>query len=220
MNIEKVEANPIDDNNREKSPSNREKAEEFDKLLQKAFFYKSYSDAKSWKEESTFPEVAFLGRSNSGKSSLINSVLNRKNLAKTSRTPGKTKLINVFAIPNRFSLVDLPGFGYSKASHSEHKSMMKLLEDYLNLTDRLAHLFILLDARRNIPEDEVGFLETAESKGIPYTLVRTKSDKLNQKDKTLSKKLTSKITKQSLYVSSLNNSGMNELKRVLRLSVE
>ncbi|MCC5813961.1 MAG: YihA family ribosome biogenesis GTP-binding protein [Leptospira sp.] len=193
---------------------------QFEKELQKVFFYKSYSDAKLWSQESLFPEVAFLGRSNSGKSSLINSLLNRKSLAKTSRTPGKTKLINVFAVPNQFSLVDLPGFGYSKASHSEHKAMMSILEDYLNYSQKISHLFVLLDSRRDVSEDETQFINTAINKNIPTTLIRTKSDKLNQKEKNKSIKATKSANCNFIYVSSLTNSGMNELRNILRLSVK
>ncbi|WCL49022.1 ribosome biogenesis GTP-binding protein YihA/YsxC [Leptospira sp. GIMC2001] len=194
--------------------------QEFLKVLQKAFYFKSYADVSLWKKDSNTPEIAFIGRSNSGKSTLINSILVKKGLAKTSRTPGKTKLINVFAIANQFCLVDLPGFGYSKTSHKEHKEMMKLLESYLNQSDQLRHLFLLLDARREIPEEEVIMLETAKKKGINYTLIRTKADKLNQKEKIQSVKDTEKHTRNYMYVSSLTGNGIVELREILRLSVQ
>lgn len=193
---------------------------EFHKKLQTAIFLKSYAQSGEWKKESNFPEVAFIGRSNSGKSTLINSILGRKSLAKTSRTPGKTKLINIFAIPNLFCLVDLPGFGYSKASHKEHIGMMKLLEDYLNESLELKCIFILLDARREIPEDELRLIQTAINRNIPFTLLRTKSDKLNQKERNQSTHITKQITDEYLYVSSLTGEGIEDVRTKLRLSIQ
>lgn len=194
--------------------------QEFRKLLQTAIFLRSYAKSSDWVAESTSPEIAFIGRSNSGKSTLVNSVLGRKSLAKTSRTPGKTKLINVFAVPNRFALVDLPGFGYSKASHSEHSAMMQLLEDYLNGVSRLTHLFLLLDARREIPEDEIRLMNTAKKRNIPFTLLRTKADKLNQKERNASRKIAEEVTDNYLFVSSHNGEGMDRIREILRLGIE
>lgn len=195
-------------------------AEELLIELQKAFFYKSFGDPNLFIKESRFPEIAFIGRSNAGKSSLINAILNRKSLAKTSRTPGKTKLINVFVVPNRFSLVDLPGFGYSKASHSEHKSMMILLEKYLNQTVKLKCLFVLLDARRMISEEEVLLLLTAQNKNITSILVRTKEDKLNQKERVESKKDSSQLNQKVIYASALTNKGIDEIREELRIHIQ
>ncbi|MCZ8236885.1 MAG: ribosome biogenesis GTP-binding protein YihA/YsxC [Leptospiraceae bacterium] len=195
-------------------------SEEFSTELQKAFFYKSFGDPKLFIKESRFPEIAFIGRSNAGKSSLINAILNRKSLAKTSRTPGKTKLINVFVVPNRFSLVDLPGFGYSKASHAEHKSMMVLLEKYLNETVKLKCLFVLLDARRKISDEEVLLLQTAQNKNITSILIRTKEDKLNQKERAESKKDSSQLPQKTIYASSLTNKGIDEIREELRIHIQ
>ncbi|NCN09269.1 MAG: YihA family ribosome biogenesis GTP-binding protein [Leptospira sp.] len=195
-------------------------AEELLIELQKAFFYKSFGDPNLFIKESRFPEIAFIGRSNAGKSSLINAILNRKSLAKTSRTPGKTKLINVFVVPNRFSLVDLPGFGYSKASHSEHKSMMILLEKYLNQTVKLKCLFVLLDARRMISDEEVLLLQTAQNKNITSILVRTKEDKLNQKERAESKKDSSQLNQKVIYASALTNKGIDEIREELRIHIQ
>lgn len=194
--------------------------DEFMSELQKVFFYKSFADPKLFIKESRFPEIAFIGRSNSGKSSLINAILNRKSLAKTSRTPGKTKLINVFVVPNRFSLVDLPGFGYSKASHSEHKSMMLLLENYLNNTTKLKCLFVLLDSRRKISDEEVALLATATNKNLTCILVRTKEDKLNQKERAESSKDSKQVSFKVVYVSSLTGKGIDEMREELRIHIQ
>ncbi len=188
---------------------------ELESLLQKSFFLRSYSDINDWIQESKLPEIAFVGRSNSGKSSVINAILGKKNLAKTSHTPGKTRLINVYEAPNSFYLVDLPGYGYSKASKSEHKQMMQLLEDYLNKSRRLQHIFLLLDSRREIPQEESEFVYTARKRGINLTFLRTKSDKLNQKERSLSVRSTYSLTENYIFVSVLSGTGIPEIKNIL-----
>lgn len=193
---------------------------EFEKILQKIIFLKSFSNTKAWKLESNFPEFAFIGRSNSGKSSLINAVTGRKSLAKTSRTPGKTRLINIFAVPNLFCLVDLPGYGFSKASHKEHKEMMELLDSYLNQSHKLAHLFILLDSRREIPEEERGLIQTAIRRNIPVSLIRTKSDKLNQSERVAAKKENKEFESNSIFTSVLSGEGILEIREILRKGIE
>jgi len=188
---------------------------ELESLLQKSFFLRSYSDINDWIQESKLPEIAFVGRSNSGKSSVINAILGKKNLAKTSHTPGKTRLINVYEAPNSFYLVDLPGYGYSKASKSEHKQMMQLLEDYLNKSRRLQHIFLLLDSRREIPQEESEFVYTARKRGINLTFLRTKSDKLNQKERSLSVRSTYSLTENYIFVSVISGTGIPEIKNIL-----
>ncbi len=126
------------------------------------------------------PSFAFLGRSNSGKSTLLNAITGRKNLAKVSKTPGKTKLINVFQNKSKVTFIDLPGFGYSKASATEHKSMMQILETFLNEAKTVSGLLILCDAQRPFPEEEFNFSMTALQKKMNPAIIRTKSDKLNQ----------------------------------------
>lgn len=143
-------------------------------------FIKSIANIQESNGLEKIPTVAFFGRSNAGKSSLINAITNRKSLAKVSRTPGKTRLLNVFSTPYGFQWVDLPGFGYSKANHKEHKEMMALLEKFMNGWPGLKCLVILCDAQRPFPAEETQVLVTAIHKKITPVVVRTKIDRLNQ----------------------------------------
>lgn len=125
------------------------------------------------------PEYAFIGRSNVGKSSLINKMTNRKSLAKTSQTPGKTQTINHFIINDRWHLVDLPGYGYAKTSKSERKKWGKMINDYIVKRKVLMGVFVLIDARHEPQKIDMEFLEWLGEEGIPFTMVFTKSDKLS-----------------------------------------
>lgn len=145
-------------------------------------FFTSIANINEKEELDSVPSIAFMGRSNSGKSSLLNALSNHRGLAKVSRTPGKTKLINIFKTKEGFNLIDLPGFGYSKASHKEHKEMMKLLEGFLNSWKHLKILFILCDSQREFPEEELSTIEVAMEKKIKPVVIRTKIDKLNQSE--------------------------------------
>lgn len=168
----------------------------------------------------SLPEAAFFGRSNAGKSSLINAILNRKSIAKVSSTPGKTQMLNFFRIGKSLFLVDLPGFGYSKNSHTTHKKMMLMLEGFLNKSERLSVLFVLCDSQRDLPEEEHEILSTSLDKGIRTVLVRTKIDKLKQSEKAKLKKGMQSLKKQTVglevsYVSSKNQKGIEDLRKIL-----
>jgi GTP-binding protein len=126
------------------------------------------------------PEIAFAGRSNVGKSSLINRLVNRRNLVKTSSTPGKTRLINFFAINDRMLFVDLPGYGYAKVSRAEQKTWGPMVETYLTGRTALKGAALLLDLRRQPREDEFLLLELFSRHAIPYIIVLTKADKLKK----------------------------------------
>ncbi|WP_411824768.1 ribosome biogenesis GTP-binding protein YihA/YsxC [Leptospira sp. 'Mane'] len=174
--------------------------------------------------ENPLPEgtlLGFIGRSNSGKSSLLNAITNQKGLAKVSKTPGKTKLINVFATKAGFSLIDLPGFGYSKASHKEHKDMMNLLDQFLNEIKSLKVLFILCDCQRNFPEEEIQMIETATLKKILPVVIRTKIDKLNQKDRYAVQKDMETVMNELGYpfplffVSATTGKGIGEIRKFI-----
>jgi GTP-binding protein len=123
------------------------------------------------------PEYAFIGRSNVGKSSLINSICKQKNLAKTSSTPGKTQLINYFSVGETFYLVDLPGYGYARVSKSQRSAWHKNTMDYLSQRKTLVAVFILLDS--NIPPQKIDlqFIREMGERGVPFALVFTKLDK-------------------------------------------
>ncbi|GBF50218.1 probable GTP-binding protein EngB [Leptospira ryugenii] len=167
------------------------------------------------------PLVGFVGRSNSGKSSLLNAITNQKGLAKVSKSPGKTKLVNLFTTKQGFHLVDLPGFGYSKASHREHKSMMELLDRFLNQVQNLKVLFILIDAQREFPAEEVSMIETCQKKKIRPVVVRTKADKLNQREKIHIVRDAEEIMNHIgipfpyFLCSSTNGKGINEIRKFI-----
>lgn len=134
------------------------------------------------------PEFAFIGRSNVGKSSLINMVTKRKGLAKTSGTPGKTQTINHFIINNKWYLVDLPGYGFAKTSRDKRQGFGKMIEQYVLKRENLYCLFILLDSRLEPQKIDLEFIQWCGSRGISICLLFTKTDKLtkNQLNKNLS----------------------------------
>lgn len=124
------------------------------------------------------PEYAFIGRSNVGKSSLINMLCDRKKLAKTSSTPGKTQLINHFLIDKTWYLVDLPGYGYAKVSKKMRGKWEVFIQDYLLNRENLICVFVLLDSRIEAQRIDLEFMEWLGSKGVPFAMVFTKTDKL------------------------------------------
>jgi GTP-binding protein len=128
-----------------------------------------------------FPEFAFIGRSNVGKSSLINSLTFHKGLAKTSQTPGKTQLINHFMIDDKWYLVDLPGYGFAKVSKEKRRDFEKMIFDYLINRENLTCLFVLLDIRLKPQAVDIEFMNRMVEDEIPFYIVFTKSDKLSQK---------------------------------------
>lgn len=131
---------------------------------------------KILKDEKT--EIAFVGRSNVGKSSLINSLVGQKGLAKTSSTPGLTKMINYFLINDKFRIVDLPGYGYAKTGHKHIANWAGLMEEYLLCSQSLKSVFVLLDCRVKPTELDKTMLEFLNSYQIPFVVVVTKVDKL------------------------------------------
>lgn len=126
------------------------------------------------------PEIAFTGRSNVGKSSLINTLVNRKHLVKTSSTPGRTQLINFFIISKTISFVDLPGFGYAKVPDSVRKSWGPMIETYLKTRKTLKGVVLIMDIRRIPGMHELKFIEWLQYYNIPSIMILTKSDKLSK----------------------------------------
>jgi GTP-binding protein len=124
------------------------------------------------------PEYAFIGRSNVGKSSLINMLTDHKKLAKTSGTPGKTQLINHFLINNSWHLVDLPGYGYARVSKKARKTFQKLITDYFEKRQQLINTFLLIDTRHEPQKIDLEFIQWLRNNGLPFSIVFTKSDKL------------------------------------------
>jgi GTP-binding protein len=148
-------------------------------IIKKVSFIKSSTMVKDCPPE-PFPEFAFTGRSNVGKSSLINLITNRAKIAKTSSTPGKTQLINHFLINNSWYLVDLPGYGYAKMPKNERHKMMNMIREYVLGSERLVCLFLLIDIRLEMQKADREFLQFLGSKQVPFVLVFTKTDKLSK----------------------------------------
>jgi GTP-binding protein len=154
--------------------------------------YVSYKDCP----QNNIPEYAFVGRSNVGKSSLINMLLERKKLAKTSQSPGKTQLINQFIVNDNWVLTDLPGYGYAKVGKSLRKDFNKLINDYALYRENLMCMFVLLDSRHAPQKNDLGFMKWLGENQVPFVMVFTKSDKLSS--------------------SALNNNIMNYKKEMLK----
>ena len=131
--------------------------------------------------QNDFPEYAFIGRSNVGKSSLINMLANRKSLAKTSGKPGKTQLINHFLINKNWYLVDLPGYGYAKVSKTSKKTFQKFITNYFEQRKQLISAFVLVDIRHSPQPIDLDFMVYLGEKGIPFSIIFTKADKLKPK---------------------------------------
>ena len=131
----------------------------------------------SGKPERSLPEFAFIGRSNVGKSSLINMLCNNRKLAMTSATPGKTRLINHFLINDRWYLVDLPGYGYAKVDKTGREAIAEVIRDYIMNSREMVTLFVLIDSRHDIQRIDTDFIAELGGHGIPFSLIMTKCDK-------------------------------------------
>lgn len=149
--------------------------------IKNAEFIKSSAKLSGCPEDRR-PEYAFIGRSNVGKSSLINMLCNRKRLAKTSSRPGKTQLINHFLINNKWHLVDLPGYGYARASKTQKKTFQKFITDYFNKRKELVSAFLLIDIRHEPQTPDLDFMRWLGENYIPFTIVFTKADKIKERE--------------------------------------
>ena len=163
------------------------------------------------------PEVCFAGRSNVGKSSLINSLLNRKSIARTSKRPGQTKTILFYRIDNYFSLVDVPGYGYAEVSKKSVSALSNLLNQYFTVSKNLKIVCVLIDARHGLKEIDLKFLSFLESNKLNYKIVLTKSDKLSDSNKEKVLKTIYQFQKETffkiLFTSTKTKEGIKELKR-------
>lgn len=148
-------------------------------IIKSAKFVVSNTDVHKC-PESDLPEYAFIGRSNVGKSSLINMLTGHKGLAMTSQKPGKTQLINHFLINEAWHLVDLPGYGYARLGQSAREGLRRLIEGYILERRQLTSLFILIDCRHEPQRIDLEFIQWAGQEGIPFALVFTKADKLSR----------------------------------------
>lgn len=149
-------------------------------IVSKSDFIKSSSAVDQCPKDNRW-DFAFIGRSNVGKSSLINMLCNRIALAKVSATPGKTQLINHFLINDLFYIVDLPGYGYAKVSKSIKEDFQKIIKSYILERETMACLFVLVDSRHEPQKIDLQFMEFLGENGIPFAIIFTKSDKLSEK---------------------------------------
>lgn len=174
--------------------------------------------------QSSIPEIVFSGRSNVGKSSLINKLLNRKSLARVSATPGKTATINFFKLKEA-RLVDLPGYGYAKVSHSEKKRWSELVEGYFNQDRNIALVIQIVDIRHSPTIDDMGMIEYLYNRNMPFIIALTKLDKLNKTERkerliSLANELSQYQNIQLYPCSSVKGEGIEEIKSVISKCIE
>ena len=187
--------------------------------ITKAEFIKSATQVSQYPLP-TLPEIAFAGRSNVGKSSLINALLGCKNLAKTSNTPGRTQLINFFTINDKISFVDLPGYGFVKVARSVKENWGEMIEAYLRQRTNLALVVLILDIRRVPNEDDLSLRDWLDHYRIPYLYVLTKSDKLSNNQSVKQKRIIEKILNASkeeklILFSAKTQKGKDDLWKIL-----
>ena len=185
--------------------------------IKKSEFIKSSAKVEQC-PQTPMPEYAFIGRSNVGKSSLINMITGRRKLASTSSAPGKTRLINHFLIDDAWYIADLPGYGYAKRSKSERKIWKLMTNEYFINRDNLTCVFILLDSRRDPLEQDLEFMDYIGSLELPFVMIFTKTDKVGKQRiselKTLYEKSMSEnweFLPDMIYTSAANKNGKSEL---------
>jgi GTP-binding protein len=169
------------------------------------------------------PEIAVVGRSNVGKSSLINALTGQDGLARTSRTPGRTRLVNWFEVNGKFHLVDLPGYGYAEVSREMRESWRPLIESYLSDRKTLAGVLLLIDVRRGPEEEELDFVPWLQQKDIPIVVALTKSDKLAKNKRMLEVAKAKKalgLKRDPFAVSAQDGEGFDPLWRALAALVD
>ena len=149
-------------------------------IIRNVEFIGGMAEKHGWRPDSPLPEVAFAGRSNVGKSSLLNSLVRRKSFARVSRTPGRTREINFFRVNNGFVLVDLPGYGYARVSKEKKSEWRPMIESYLRRTTQLRGIVLLLDIRREPSEDDRAMLDFLAEVEVPTIVALTKTDKLSK----------------------------------------
>ena len=191
--------------------------------IKKAEYILSAAWKSQWPKES-FPEMCLAGRSNVGKSSFINTLVNRKNFARTSSIPGKTQTLNFYLINNCFYLVDAPGYGYAKVNKQLKNKFGLIMEDYLEGRDNLKMVFLLVDFRHKPTDDDVMMYNYLKHYNIPVTVVCTKMDKVTKKNQDKNLKLISKtlgIEQQELIpFSTITKVGKQEIYNKLMEEIE
>ena len=186
-----------------------------------ATFIKSCPN-RNEKPQAQKPEVLIVGRSNVGKSSLINALTQKKKLAFTSSKPGHTRLLNYYDIDNKFYLVDAPGYGYAKGGIDLDRLFAEMMSSYFDNNTDLKLVLILLDARRELSEDDLEIVEYVKENNIPFALVITKYDKVNQKEKFALNRYLKEMglhNEQVFYTSILKNDSLSLLKKGIENSL-
>jgi GTP-binding protein len=182
-------------------------------------FVGGMASAEGWRPETTLPEVAFAGRSNVGKSSLLNKLVRRKAFARVSKTPGRTREINFFEVNGAFILADLPGYGYARISKERKAEWKPLIEGYLTKSPHLRGIVQLIDARHDPTEDDLGMLDFLADLGLPTIIAVTKVDKLNAREKAERLAAFGKVlgvdAEQIIPFSSVTGAGRDELAEAL-----
>lgn len=169
-------------------------------------------------EKKTLPEILLVGRSNVGKSSFINALLERKNIARISSTPGKTISLNYFVVDNEFFLVDAPGYGYAKRSKKMQDEFLSLMDDYLQLKDRISIVFLLIDFRVGPTEDDLIMLNYLLESRLPFQIILTKADKVKMSERVkLLRKIEEKTFKLPYIITSANTKmGYNKVRELIK----
>ena len=184
-------------------------------IIRNVEFIGGMSEKTGWRPDSSLPEVAFAGRSNVGKSSLLNSLVRRKAFARVSRTPGRTREIDFFRINNGFVLVDLPGYGYARISKEKKAGWKPMIESYMRRTSQLRGIVLLLDIRRDPSEDDRAMLDFLAAVEVPTLVAVTKTDKLSKSAaRTRVSDLTKMLSLESEQVipfSAISGEGRTEL---------
>jgi len=189
-------------------------------VIRNVEFIGGMAEKHGWRPESSLPEVAFAGRSNVGKSSLLNALVRRKSFARVSRTPGRTREINFFRVNNTFVLVDLPGYGYARISKTKKAEWRPMIDSYLRRTTQLRGIVLLLDIRREPSEDDRAMLDFLADLGVP-TIVADKLNKSEARAKVtdVSRKLALE-PEQVIQFSAHSGEGRNELLEAITQLVE